>query len=340
MITIRQVIKACGGRSMSTMTRTVGARNRKIPVKTDDETKLPHTHPNDFLGIHTSYGWYFIPKEFYAFDWTIPMLEQRLKEACKDIDSTKLTASDRSRLQEEVVDVWSKTADLNDKPIHTKKSKKDIEQQRKDREYRAQLKENPKSFSEGIMDEDGHPLTSSNSMATKEKSTNSLNFTDAWNYFYAIKSNEADDLENKKVLQKRLALEWNSKSLAEKQKYREAYASLISEGKDIHRGEIVSVNAKKKAKRSLDLSHIPEVSQELIDIHLPEITMADTKKYYISLRSSSIEVEPGVRKPTAISREWVAFDEETKQKYRVRYAKLRAAGYTIFRGNIVPLKKE
>lgn len=184
------------------------------------------TRPNDFYGLVTNFGWFVVPKPYYAYRWTTRLLDQEIKKAYPDIQKNP-----RSRDEvQSVIDKWVESVKPHDVPAVSKPTKADLERQKNEDLYRQQLKED-----EVV---DGPVLEKKRKVRYKRTSRGSVTFIHAWNYFYSVTHPRYAHL-GKAEARKEVTGIWNSMTTDEKETYRESYAKLLEEGKDVFRGKIV-----------------------------------------------------------------------------------------------------
>ena len=188
--------------------------------------------PYDFHAIHTNYGWFIIPKSYYAYRWTTLNIHKAIEDRFPDIKDVPQS----HEMLQKVVDDWAQKADLSTKPIMTKTTRADIKKQKEDALYRTQLKEDIPSLVA--------PLKQT-AVPKKRSKLGTVTFIHAWNYYFSITHPKYSHLD-KKESRREIANEWNAMTTEEKDDYREAYANLLNEGKDIHKGKIVSREEKLK----------------------------------------------------------------------------------------------
>lgn len=190
--------------------------------------------PSDFHAINTAYGWFIIPKAFYAYRWTTLNINKAIEEKFPDIKEVPRSYD----VLQKVVDEWGQNVDLSTKPAMAKTTRADIKKQKDDALYRTQLKEDVPALA---------PTTTSKQVAAPKKRARlgTVTFIHAWNYYFSITHPKYSHLD-KKESRREIANEWNAMTTEEKDEYREAYANLLSEGKDIHKGKIVSREEKLK----------------------------------------------------------------------------------------------
>ncbi|CUM50932.1 uncharacterized protein AC631_01328 [Debaryomyces fabryi] len=206
-------------------------------------SRLVVEKPYNFHAIHTNYGWFIIPKPYYAYRWTTLNIHKAIEDRYPDIKEVPRS----HEVLQEVVDDWGRTVDISTKPIMTKTTRADIKKQKDEALYRTQLKEDIPSLS----------ISSKQTAVPKKRSRlGTVTFIHAWNYYFSITHPKYSHLD-KKESRREIANEWNALTTEEKDDYREAYANLLNDGKDIHKGKIVSREEKlkkqsKKKKKSED----------------------------------------------------------------------------------------
>lgn len=183
--------------------------------------------PSDFNAVHTNYGWFIIPKHYYAYRWTIHSINKAIENVYPDI----LTNLRPHELLQEVVDEWGRTVDITNKPMMSKITRADVKKQKDEALYRNQLKEESQSTNS--------PTNKQSATPKKRAKLGTITFIHAWNYYFSITHPKYSHLD-KKESRREIANEWNALTTDDKEEYREAYAKLLSEGKDIHRGKIVT----------------------------------------------------------------------------------------------------
>lgn len=206
-------------------------------------SSLLKERPQAFYSIHTQYGWFIIPKEYYAYRWTAQNIQQSIENRYPDIVEKPRS---HEALQE-VVDQWGRETDLTQKPAVRKTTKADIEKHHLEALYRSQLRE------ESREDTSSKKSTRERTVVRK-RNPGTITFTHAWNYFFSVSNPKYKHLGRKEA-RKEVAQEWNNMTTDEKEEYRGAYAELLAEGKDVYRGNIVPKEEKlKKQKKTTDVN--------------------------------------------------------------------------------------
>lgn len=202
-------------------------------AKTDLSSAWVKTQPSDFYGLLTNFGWFVIPKPYYSYRWTTRLLDQEIKKAYPDIHKNPRS---RDELQS-VIDKWVQSVNPHDVPTVSKPTKADLERQKNEDLYRQQLKE------EEVVD--GSDQETKRKVRYKRTSRGRVTFIHAWNYFFSVTHPQYAHL-GKSEARKEVTGIWNSMTTDEKEAYRESYAKLLEEGKDIFRGKIVPKEEKIK----------------------------------------------------------------------------------------------
>ncbi|CCE78182.1 Piso0_000799 [Millerozyma farinosa CBS 7064] len=204
-------------------------------AKSDLSSGWVKTRPNDFYGLVTNFGWFVVPKPYYAYRWTTRLLDQEIKKAYPDIQKNSRSRDDL----QSVIDKWVQCVNQHDVPSVSKPTKADLERQKNDDLYRQQLKE--------VEVVDGPASETKRKVRYKRTSRGSVTFIHAWNYFFSVTHPRFAHL-GKTEARKEVTAIWNSMTTDEKEAYRESYAKLLEEGKDVFRGKIVL--KEEKIKRS------------------------------------------------------------------------------------------
>lgn len=195
-------------------------------AKSNVSSAWVNTRPNDFYGLVTNFGWFVVPKPYYAYRWTTRLLDQEIKNAYPDIQKNPRS---HDELQS-VIDKWVQSVKPHDVPAVSKPTKADLERQKNEDLYQQQLKEDE------IVD--GPVLETKRKVRYKRTSRGSVTFIHAWNYFFSVTHPQYAHL-GKTEARKEVTGIWNSMTTDEKEAYRESYSRLLEEGKDIFRGKIV-----------------------------------------------------------------------------------------------------
>lgn len=192
--------------------------------------------PGLFLGVHTPYGWFVVPKEFWAPRWTSLQIIKALESLFPNIKTEK-----PSHLQmQHAIDDWGQSVDINSKPEMNKPTRAELKQQRERALYRQQLRDDL----DGVAETTDKPEAKSSRQGMKLEG---VTFIHAWNYFFSLMHPKYRHLPVKES-RKEISNIWNSLTGEQKEDYREEYANLLSEGKDVYRGQIVT--REEKLKRS------------------------------------------------------------------------------------------
>lgn len=202
--------------------------------------------PNSFTSIHTDRGWFVIPKIVYTYRWTKEEVSKVLDQH-SDLSQTEL--------QKHIIE-WVKQVDILQIPQIDKPTAKDKIKQEDDAIYRSQLKDDYLEV----------PTSGGSKKTTRETPLirRSVNYTHAWNYFSSIFHRESG-LDRKEILRR-----WKEMNMEQKEEYRLQYSELLKSGRDIHKGQIISVEEKlkinavhqksKQAKRERDDKKAEEVA--------------------------------------------------------------------------------
>lgn len=197
------------------------------------------SHPENFKGILSKYGWVLVKNTHVARGWTQTEVNSYL-----DQHLTPQQLRDKQHLQA-VVDQWMQGADLGAKPKHKKKTAEDVRKLEELKLYLQQLKEEGK-FS-------GTRATKALALLKRKVSSLQVTFTYAWNYYMAVTYPKCKDLPPKEA-RKLVAAQWRLMSMDQKDVYRMEYSKLLEEGKDILHGEIVDREVKMKQTARLQRS--------------------------------------------------------------------------------------
>lgn len=215
----------------------------KYRVASKDTKYLPSSllkkRPQAFYGIHTQYGWFLIPKEYYAYRWTAQNIHKSIESRYPDIAKKPQSHEALQR----IVDQWGAETDLTQKPAVRKLTRADIEKQQREALYRSQLREEPK-------DSSTNKNQSRERSIVRKRNPGTITFTHAWNYFFSVTNPKYKHLGRKEA-RKEVAQEWNAMTTDEKEEYRGAYAELLAEGKDVYRGRIVPKDEKLRKQRKI-----------------------------------------------------------------------------------------
>lgn len=190
--------------------------------------------PQDHYAINCKYGWFFIPKTHFAPRWTVKAINQVIEDNI--VEDPKM-AEDLESLQK-LVDVWAKTVDIKEKPNVEKKTRADVKRQKEQALYRTQLRED-------IVKQADPSVKSKPTPRVKLLAANTVSFTHAWNYYFATHHKVYLHLGSKEA-RKAVASDWNLLSVDDKEHYRQEYAALLEQGKDVYKGEIVTKEEKLK----------------------------------------------------------------------------------------------
>lgn len=214
--------------SGETKVRRLRTKNAELPNSLDD-------NPNLYVTIFTKYGWFAILPSVFSYKWTKEQIVEQLEARYPQIkeDNTKSKPS-ITELQL-VVDEWSMTVDLKGVPKTKKATKAELEQARDDVLYRLQLRADT-----------SRPRKPKGTVRKKTVSDGSLNYTHAWNYFYSTTYPQFSGTMPWKEAVGKVKEMWQDLRIEEKEEYREKYAQLLREGKDIFRGKVVTIEEKEK----------------------------------------------------------------------------------------------
>ncbi|KAK6458129.1 uncharacterized protein RJT20DRAFT_29051 [Scheffersomyces xylosifermentans] len=224
--------------------KAVTGRGRRKSIDTPHPlSKDIQESPNDFCAVHTQYGWYTLPLQYYGNEWTVSHITDLIREKFPDIDKSP---KDKNEVQK-AVDEWLHSVDISAIPKAHKKTKREEESIKKDELYRKQLK----------VEVDGRTVKALKDKGTKDRKKKSekddslahtVTYTQTWNYYFSLKYANSD--EPYLIARKKIAQTWGALSPATKEKYRLEYAQLLSEGKDIYKGKIISIEEKQKKNSS------------------------------------------------------------------------------------------
>ncbi|RLV83148.1 hypothetical protein JA9_003054 [Meyerozyma sp. JA9] len=193
--------------------------------------------PQDNYAINSKYGWFLVPKTHYAPRWTANAINQVIEENISE-DSEK--AGDLESLQK-LVDEWAETVNIEEKPKVEKKTRADAKRQKDQALYRSQIRED-------VVRQADPTVKSKPTPRVKISSAGAVSFTHAWNYYLATHHKQYMQLGTKEA-RKIVASNWNLLSVDDKEHYRQEYADLLKQGKDIYKGEIVSKEEKLERTR-------------------------------------------------------------------------------------------
>lgn len=221
--------------------------------------RLLRVDPSNTYGIHTKYGWFAIPSNYYAADWTLPQIYQELREKYPNLDETI------PRLEEiqKVIDDWVTKTPSKLRPKNTKLSKKDIQIERDLQLFRFQLRDiEISSYSKKHANKDAkNQVSPIEAVKRKRQPTNkkqlyeyigthgkvpddfnfnTINMLNTWNHFFA-KTYFVDDPANTKS---RAGKIWESMSRKEKELVKEEYILLMKQGKCYEKGKLVDLKTK------------------------------------------------------------------------------------------------
>lgn len=193
--------------------------------------------PHDHYAINCKYGWFLIPKTHFAPRWTAKAINKVIED---NIVEDSKEAKDLESLQK-LVDEWAETVDLKEKPKVEKKTRADVKRQKDQALYRSQIRED-------IVKQADPSVKSKPTPRLKLLTANAVSFTHAWNYYLATHHKLYLHLGTKEA-RKQVAHDWNLLSVDDKEHYRQEYAALLEQGKDIYKGEIVSKEEKLERTR-------------------------------------------------------------------------------------------
>ncbi|EGV64484.1 hypothetical protein CANTEDRAFT_92714 [Yamadazyma tenuis ATCC 10573] len=219
--------------------------------------------PNAFYGLPTNYGWFYIPKKLYATDWTLPAVNEKIKQVYPDIESNAPSFQDI----QDVIDDWCIEAKMATKPKPTKITKADKEELKHFMLYKSQLKplmrEQNRSKKRLAKEQDMMLRKSQKVQRAKERENaieyvakhgkfpedydfSQIKLTHAWNHYSAKFYKEAGASGQTK---QNLSVQWKEMSKEKKEEYREEYIQHLKEGILYQRGELVPIKEKFKSLR-------------------------------------------------------------------------------------------
>lgn len=237
-------------------------KHSPIPPVANYSTKVD---PNSYYGLLTNYGWFAIPRKYYATDWTIPQIHEKLKQTFPDID-TNPRSFEEIQL---VIMEWSNGPKLSPKPKPTRITKADqrkldelllYKQQTKSLE-RAKAKEEKEVAKQSRKNE----MKLKKEEKAKEKAQyyqyilkfgripetfdfNKISYTSAWNHFAAKHYNleNGDDTKQKRA---NLSIKWQAMTQDDKEQVRLEYIDLLKKGLSYEKGQLVPLKSKIKRLR-------------------------------------------------------------------------------------------
>lgn len=198
------------------------ASRRTAGVPKTVKLKDPINSPDAFNGVYTKYGWFLVPKTHLTRVWT-------QSEVVKAIEAKDLQDSGY-QAQQEVVDEWAENVDLKEKPKSVPRTAEQVRTEENIFLFRQQIKEEQHP--------EAPPGVERKRRITRNMNSSTITYTHAWNYFVTVMYPKFKDMTWK---ESRLQISqiWRQMSLEEKDNYREEYAELLHQGKDIHRGKII-----------------------------------------------------------------------------------------------------
>lgn len=226
---------------------------------------VPKVDPNTFFGVHTDYGWFTIPRNTYATDWTIPQLHESIKEKYPDIDKK---VPSHNEIQQ-VIDAWSQTCKPSSRPKPTKISR--LDQQKLDslllykQQTKALERSKAKKDRQKVKESKKTEKLAKKEQKIKEKAEyyqyilkygkipdtfdfSKIPYTSAWNH-YAAKYYNDDTGADTKEKRANVSATWQALSMEEKEVVRQEYISLLKEGQAYERGKLVPLKTKIKRLR-------------------------------------------------------------------------------------------
>lgn len=206
-------------------------------------------NPMAYKPIHTSYGWFIVPKQYIAINWTKPELEsffaEKFPEVNPEEDQIPIPTLQKS------VEEWCSKVSLKSKPKKHIISKSELENYQNEALYRQQLRDFDDEANDLDLESETCDKIDDTGAQTKTKSkttrkpreprarNDQLTFTHAWNYFYGTTNAKYSHLPAKERRPKVLS-EWQSMSVSDKEAIRLEYQDLINSGKDIYKGKVIS----------------------------------------------------------------------------------------------------
>ena len=232
-------------------------KNQLVPTSEELEK-----NPNQFVAIYTKYGWFAILPSVFSYKWTkekiVEEIEARFPGINESIDQNIPDKKHSKHIEGEfpdpadsfpdiksrkpsilelqkVVDEWTKSVVLKEVPKTKKTTKAELEKAKDDVLYRLQLRADTSS-----------PRKPKGTVRKKTISEGGLNYTHAWNYFYSTTYPQFSKTMPWKEAVGKVKEMWQELRIEEKEEYREKYAQLLREGKDIFRGKVVTIEEKEK----------------------------------------------------------------------------------------------
>lgn len=216
-----------------------GARYRALQTAAQKSLTCgePLLQPQNYFGLYTRYGWYTVPKTHYAPVWTEKNVTKAVESAFSDIQKNP-----RPILEvQKVVDQWSDSVDISQKPAVVKNTLKEKARKKEDTLYKSQLR--------GLNRASSKQTTSA---------ADRITFTHAWNYYLSVNMLKYEG-GLRRAAKAEIASQWNVLPAEEKEECRKAYAELLEDGKDIFRGKIVTIEEKKQKTRRKTTKEDPKL---------------------------------------------------------------------------------
>lgn len=227
-----------------------------------------HVDPNENFGIKTDYGWYTIPKKYYAHDWTIPQIHKAIKDKYENPTNSQIQS---------IIDKWCKDVKLSTKPKHTKFTKADIvklehqqlfERQMKPllkarrKEERALLKEQKKKEAEQkrrqFTRDRNHMVdyVLEHGVYPPDFDFSTIKLTQAWNHFSTKNYIEGPMSHKEKKLI--IGNKWNELTPEEKEEVRQEHIELLKKGLCYNKGKLIPIKTKYVRSKYVMKIDIPE----------------------------------------------------------------------------------